>query len=192
MMMRRQAGRKTLVLDLDETLVHSWINEERRHDLMFRVSILHPDDTAIFVRKRPHLVHFLKHVCEWFEVVVFTASQRIYADRLLSMLDPEKKYFKHRLFRDSCVEVDGVYVKDLSLLGRDLSNVVIVDNLVQAFGFQLDNGVPIASFYEDDQDSELLKLLSFLHKLIWVPDVRPFMVDKFRLRQIVYGMSPVL
>ena len=85
-----------------------------------------------------------------------------------------------------------MYVKDLSLLGRDMSNVVIVDNLVQAFGFQLDNGIPIASFYDDEQDIELLKLLSFLQKLVWVPDVRPLVMNKFRLKQIVQGSSALL
>lgn len=186
MQMRAFSQRRTLVLDLDETLVHSWINEDHDHDVTFKVSVMGPDDTTVYVRLRPHLAHFLEHVSEWFEVVVFTASQRIYADKLLSILDPQRRYFKHRVFRDSCVEVNGMYFKDLTLLGRDLAHTVIVDNLPQAFGLQLDNGIPIAPFYDNVADVELLKLLTFLQKLVFTQDVRPLISEKFRLRQMIH------
>ena len=65
---------------------------------------------------------------------------------------------RYRLFRDSCYEWDGNYLKDLSVLGRDLAKVVIVDNSPQAFGFQLDNGVPIETWTENTADRELLQV----------------------------------
>ncbi|KAL6762769.1 HAD-like domain-containing protein [Haematococcus lacustris] len=180
----RHCKQKTLVLDLDETLVHSSLEAVSSSDFTFPVHF-NNQEHVIHVKQRPHLHTFMNRVAELFEVVVFTASQKIYAEKLLNIIDPTRKLIKHRIFRDSCVIWDGNYVKDLTVLGRDLRSTLIVDNSPQAFGFQVDNGVPIESWYDDEADEELLKMLPFLEGLVDAEDVRLPIQRKFRMRELI-------
>ena len=98
-----------------------------------------------------------------FEVVVFTASHSCYANVIIDYIDPEKKFISHRLFRESCIEKDSIYLKDLKVIdNRDLKNMVIVDNATHSFAYQLSNGIPIIPFYNNYDDKELLHLSKFL------------------------------
>lgn len=177
----------SLALDLDETLVHCSVTPMEKSELTFKVQF-NGMDYEVYVRFRPHMKEFLQTVSQWFEVIIFTASQKVYADKLLNIIDPNGEYIKHRVFRDSCVNVDGNYLKDLHILGRDMNSVAIVDNSVQAFGFQLDNGIPIESWFDDDNDRELLNLLPFLKILKDQKDVRPLIRDTFRLSEFVASL----
>jgi RNA polymerase II subunit A small phosphatase-like protein len=118
-------GKKTLVLDLDETLVHSTFEPTDDSDLVVRVTI-EGSNYNVYVKMRPGLDEFLEEVAEYYEVVVFTASMAKYADPVLDRID-KRGCISHRLFREHCVMHRGAYVKDLARLGRDLTNVVIVD-----------------------------------------------------------------
>lgn len=174
----------TLVLDLDETLVHSTLEHCDDADFTFPVNF-NSQEYTVYVRRRPHLQMFMEKVAQLFEIIVFTASQSVYAEQLLNVLDPKRKLIRHRVFRDSCVFVEGNYLKDLTVLGRDLAKVAIVDNSPQAFGFQVDNGIPIESWFDDRADCALAGLLPFLETLVGVDDVRPVIAKKFNLRQKV-------
>ena len=110
---------------------------------------------------------------------MFTASHPSYANPLLDILDPERKIFVHRLCFDSCLLVDGTYVKDLTVLGRDLSRTAIIDNTPQAFGFHPDNAIPILSWYDDKSDTALETLVPVLDTLAEARDVRPLLAAKF-------------
>lgn len=80
---------------------------------------------------------FLKEVAKHFEIVVFTASEKLYADKAINLLDPAKNLIRSRLYRNSCTPFNLLFVKDLNTLGRDLSKTVIVDNSPNAFALHV-------------------------------------------------------
>lgn len=167
----KYAGRKCLVVDLDETLVHSSFKYLGDADFVIPVEIdgvIHD----VFVIKRPGVDEFLKRVSALFEVVVFTASVAKYGNPLLDHLD-NRGLVHYRLFRESCSNFEGNYVKNLSILGRPLSNIIIVDNSPASYVLQPANAIPVSSWFSDMHDNELLEMLPFLEDLAKpaVPDV---------------------
>ena len=145
----------TLVVDLDETLIH-FAAQTRK----------------VFVRPFTNL--FLDEMAKIFEVVVFTAAQQDYADWILNKIDPDNR-ISHRLYRQHVSVKGSEMIKDLSLLGRDLSRTVILDNVSSNFQLQPDNGILIQGWFGDLKDTELKDIIPFLTTLatIGCQDVRP-------------------
>ncbi|RKP38835.1 HAD-like domain-containing protein [Dimargaris cristalligena] len=162
-------GKKCLVLDLDETLLHSSFRMVENPDYIVPVK-LEGQTHNVYVLKRPGVDEFMKKVGEHFEVVVFTASLSKYADPVLDLLDIHK-VVRHRLFRESCILYAGNYVKDLSRIGRPLGDLIIVDNSPASYAFHPNNAIPITTWFNDTHDTELLDLVPFLLDLKDVPDV---------------------
>ncbi|KAL2802620.1 HAD-like domain-containing protein [Aspergillus granulosus] len=156
-------SRKCLVLDLDETLVHSSFKVLERADFTIPVEI-EGQYHNIYVIKRPGVDQFMKRVGELYEVVVFTASVSKYGDPLLDQLDIHG-VVHHRLFRDSCYNHQGNYVKDLSQVGRDLRDTIIIDNSPTSYIFHPQHAIPISSWFSDAHDNELLDLIPVLEDL---------------------------
>ena len=144
--------RLTLVLDLDETLVNVKISKTNSNQgcLLFR----------------PGLDDFLEHLSEWYEIVIFTAATKDYADAILDEIDLNGNLFTYRLYREHTTIIGNDYVKDISLIGRDLDKTVIVDNMAQNFKLQKENGILIHSFWGDDEyDVALIELEKILRKV---------------------------
>ncbi|KAL5731931.1 hypothetical protein ACHQM5_004607 [Ranunculus cassubicifolius] len=171
-----------LVLDLDETLVHSTLEHCIDADFTFPV-FFNMKEHTVYVRRRPHLQTFLEKVAQMFEITIFTASQSAYAEKLLNILDPESKLISKRAYRESCIFADGTYTKDLTVLGVDLAKVAIIDNSPQVFRLQVNNGIPIKSWFDDPSDCALISLLPFLETLVDADDVRPIIAKRFNNKE---------
>lgn len=175
--------RKTLILDLDETLVHC---DSTNPEVILLIALPAGASGTAGISVRPFVRELLETMAEIYEIVVFTASQRHYADSVIDYLDPEGRLIHHRLYRESCLSCpNGLYIKDLRILaGRKLQDIVIVDNTVYSFCLQLDNGIPILSWQDDMQDRELVRLAEYLRRLAEVPDIRVVNRATFQLYRL--------
>lgn len=115
----------------------------------------------VYVAKRPGVDRFLVEMAKYYEIVIYTASLNKYADPLLDLLDPNR-VIRARLFRESCVFYEGNYVKDLSVLDRDLAHSIIVDNSPSSYIFHPENAIDCSSFIDDPMDMELDQIGNFL------------------------------
>ena len=161
----------TLVLDLDETLVH-YVEEEN----------------SAYVQVRPYADYFLKELSKHFEIVLFTAAEEDYTNIVLNELN-KNNYIKYVLCRKYTEFNNGCYIKDLSKLGRDLSKVCIVDNNKDNFSLQPENGLFISSYYGEPDDDELHYLCDDLMKIIEIQpdDIRTVIKDIHDIMQKRYN-----
>jgi len=180
-------GRKTLLLDLDETLVHSQFNLIKNQDYTIPVDI---DGRVcnIYVLKRPGAEYFLQEMAKYYECVIYTASLSKYADPLMNMMDPQR-FCTMRLFREHCSFVNGVFVKDMSTTGRNMKDTIIIDNSPTSYMLQPECGLPILSWYDDPQDRALYEMIPLLIELSKVHDVRDAIPNFVRANQIEFPLA---
>ena len=163
--------KKKLVLDLDETLVHSSMTPfENKINIVLRVNIS-GKEYIIYVIKRPYVDEFLAEMSLYYEIVIFTASLSQYAEQLISIID-KNKVIKYILNRDSCTFWRGIYFKNLSVINKDLKDVIIVDNNPVSYALNKENGIPILTWIDNPNDTELMKMIPLLKYLSKVNDVR--------------------
>ncbi|XP_035789883.1 CTD nuclear envelope phosphatase 1 homolog isoform X1 [Anopheles albimanus] len=183
--------RKTLVLDLDETLIHSHHDAMPRntvkpgtpHDFTVKVTIdRHP--VRFFVHKRPHVDYFLDIVSQWYDLVVFTASMEIYGAAVADKLDNGRNILRRRYYRQHCTPDFGSYTKDLSAICSDLNRIFIIDNSPGAYRCFPNNAIPIKSWFSDPMDICLLSLLPLLDALRFTNDVRSVLSRNLHLHRL--------
>eukprot|EP00884_Botryococcus_braunii_P014271 jgi/Botrbrau1/22845/Bobra.0065s0004.1 len=152
---------RTLVLDLDDLLVHSDWTRGRGWRTF----------------KRPGAEDFLRQMAQYYELVVYTSQLPTYADPILDRLDPNR-YIQYRLYRDSTQYTNGRHVRDLSKLNRDLAKVLFITSNPEAGDLQPDNTVVLKPWKMEADDTTLLDMLPFLEAVMTqhVPDVRDVVV----------------
>jgi Dullard-like phosphatase family protein len=164
------SGKKhCLVLDLDETLVHSSFKPVGKCDFILSIN-MEGVTHKVYVLKRPGVDEFLEEMAKHYELVVFTASLDKYANPLLDLLDP-KKLITGRLFREHCSRRGQMYIKDMDRIGRSLDSSLIIDNSPHSYALHPFHAVPIISWFDDPRDTELLDMMQFLRDLTKIPDV---------------------
>ena len=210
--------KKILLLDLDETLIHADFGEnfiDDKYDAIIKFKSKNeekekndnfgendstwsgPSDeeddvhsVGIFVRNGVN--DFLKEVNKYFDVGIFTASVKEYADAVISFLDPESKLIKYRLFRNNCINFnDSFMIKDLRIFKNiDLKKIILIDNSMYSFASQINNGILINSFFNDKNDTELNNALEYLINFILpAEDVRDVNEEFFNFRQIMNDLK---
>lgn len=154
------------------------------HDVKLPIKFPTGEIIEAGINIRPHAKEILRNLAKNFEVIVFTASHSCYANVVLDYLDPNNEYIDYRLYREHCYQTpEGMYVKDLRVLGRDLKDVALVDNAAYSYAFQLDNGIPILPYYHGSQDYELKALEKFVNSYLMVSDVRTVNRKTFSLHE---------
>ena len=163
------SGKKVVLLDLDETLIHGDFQEEYLNDIdhpydkiIKFTSLDEQEEVSVGIFVRNGVQKFLEEISKIFDIGIFTASSKDYADAVINYLDPNNEFIKFRLYRNSCIKVNNISIKDLRIIGVDLKNIVLIDNNMYSFANQLGNGILINSFYYDKNDYDLFSVMSYL------------------------------
>lgn len=192
--------KRCVVLDMDETLLSAvtdidpdfYKDPKETMPYSYICRSHHEDESdryKIKVTLRPHVKEVLEYLAQEYAVVVFTAGVQVYADPILDQLDPDGSLIALRLYRQHCTQVSNFYVKDLRIIENfDLQDIVLVDNSILSFAFQLSNGVPINDFNglkEEAEDQEMLFMVQFIQDVFAEEDVRLALEENFKLRSLV-------
>lgn len=152
-----------LVIDLDETLIHSMAGRQKG-DHVFSLYGRANSKVTFTVIIRPFALEFLRSIKEHFTLVLFTASEKAYADKCLELLDPRNEFFTLRLYKTNCLNIDNKFnIKDLRIFRNvPISDILILDNNPICYLLQPGNAIPVVSFFGGSEDTELKKLASIL------------------------------
>ena len=138
-----------LVLDIDETISHT-----------MRLSF------GNYFLLRPGVIHLIKKLYHFYEIDIFTAAIKRYADNIVNKLDPNDIYINYRFYREHCIYEGTKSVKKLIRIGRDLNKIIFVDNIKYNAKYNMDNLYHVSSWKDDVYDEEITKLQDLLIEII--------------------------
>lgn len=186
----QKINKKTLILDLDETLIHSdmdFVLKPKKYDVILEFFDNETNkNVPLPIFLRPKLFEFLDYASENFELILFTSSDQLYADAIINFIEKNKKYFSMKLYRDSCIYIEpGLNIKDLRIFlpYRKIEDIIIVDNSLFSFCNQLNNGILITSFFEDKNDDFFNNLKEYLKVIKDMIDIRDLNKQSFKFEE---------
>ena len=149
--------RYTLVLDLDETLVHCQRKANKGFILLLR----------------PGLIEFLEKMKNMCELILFSFGTSNYVDSIINVIEKDEKYFEYILDRNHGMYENGMCVKDLGMLNRDLKSIIIIDDTSKYFQLHKENGICVKPFYGDVENDKntLIILGNILEKIFYDANV---------------------
>ena len=136
----------SLILSLDKTLSYK---NNKTNDIILRNG----------------LFSFLSTIKPFFELILFSIDSKDFSEPIINMIENDKKYFDYKFYKDHCVLYKNNLIKDVTLIGRDLSKIIIVDNNETCFELNKENGIKISSFYGDNNDNKLFELKNILKEI---------------------------
>ena len=145
------SNKKILVLGLDNTIAHVDWYKQSEEDIDVKLVVDNKERQA-YISLRPYAMTFLKKMSKKYDIVIFSDRSQEETDAILDILDPFYEKCKLRLNLDNCIKVKNVWTKDVRVLGKDLSDVIIVDHEPYSYLFQIDNAVPIIPFKRGNDD----------------------------------------
>ena len=178
---KKNKKKKIALFDLDETLIHCTGDirtQKEKYQHAIEIKLPGKQAVQVGINIRPFWKQTLNLIRKNYHIVIYTASHQAYADSVLDFMDPKKKYFKYRLYRNNCslIDVEGAkfYVKDLDIFNEhyDLKDIVIIDNSVLSFAYHLHNGIPIVPYYDEDKEGSLYVVGLYLIHIFKEDDLR--------------------
>ena len=170
--------KKLVIFDLDETLIHCESTNVFVAEHIIDVNLPFGKSTTLGINIRPYAYECLKKLKDEskYDIICFTASIGSYANAVLDIIDKNNELFSYRIFRENCIKtvVDSkiVYIKDFRVFKNvDIKDIIIVDNSILSFAFNLDSGIPILPFYSNKLDRELVYLVQYLDSIVNFSDL---------------------
>ena len=144
--------KKTLFLGLEEIL----LNLELKGDSKSKGNL----------QLRPGLNSFLKEISNYYEIIIFSLSEKAISDYLMNSIEKRNKFIDLRLYRENLKIDNNEFVIDLNEFCRPIDKVIIVSNIPQIGHLHKKNFINIKSYWEEDLKDNILNYLMNILKNI--------------------------
>ena len=176
--------KKSLILDLDGTLIYKGVISKAPKELVQRMRILRTPNRKVCFSPRPFAQRFIQKMSKYYEIIIYSAGEKEYVNEIMRVLTHKGDLghcVDHILHRKDCISYKNFCLKTISVMNRDPKNTIILDDNYMVWPVDLDNVIPITAFDGDRKDRELRKLLKFLVYLARPGDVRSIIGNRYQL-----------